>query len=167
MVSAKTDPRRRGTAIVEYTWQAQHGLLIVADGPRGDTWLLPGGGAEGNESRMSAALRELSEETGMTPYAALYLFTHAAHNAHKVYLVRATGTPTMRDSAVKALGLLLPDLSIAQISLRKRYPWPTSLSTSAKKIAQRYYALRDEYPDFFTAFDSYTYEADDDASTFG
>lgn len=158
--------RRRGTAIVEYTWQGQQGLIVVADGPKGDGWLLPGGGAENGESRMAAALRELTEETGLTPYATLYLFNHTAINEHKVYLVRATGTPGIHDSAVKALGLLLPDMTVAQISLRKRYQWPTSLTTSAKKIAQRFYDLRASQSAFFQAFDTYALEIGDTESSF-
>jgi len=158
--------RRRGTAIVEHTWQAERGLLLVADGPKGDTWLFPGGGAEQRETRMAAALRELNEETGMTPYAALFLFTHTTSNDHKVFLVRADGSPTLRDAAVKAIGLLLPDLSIAKITLRQRYSWPIALSSGTKKIAQRFFALRDANPAFFAAFDSYGFDSDQDEAVF-
>jgi hypothetical protein len=51
--------RRRGTAIVD----TKQGILVTAG--RNKVFLLPGGGANQNESRTQAALRELREETGL------------------------------------------------------------------------------------------------------
>ena len=166
MTASKTDSRRRGTALVEYTWQGDRGLLLVADSPKGDLWLFPGGGAEARETRMAAAVRELHEEIGMVAYGALYLFSHSASNLHKVFLVRASGAPTIRDSAVKAIGLLLPDMSVRGISLRQRYSWPPAPSGSTRKIAERFFTLRDEHPAFFAAFDGYELGDDEDAAVF-
>ena len=49
--------RRRGTAIVD----TPKGIVVVSVGGR--TYYLPGGGARRGESRESAAIRELREET--------------------------------------------------------------------------------------------------------
>jgi 8-oxo-dGTP diphosphatase len=89
--------RRRGTAIVE----TKQGIILVSG--TGEYFLLPGGGAELFESRRQAAIRELEEETGLKADSAIYLFTHIGHpyqykdkfykNAHKVFLIKANGTP--------------------------------------------------------------------------
>ncbi len=93
--------RRRGTAIVE----TPEGILVVSlDGRR---FLTPGGGAKRDESEQDAAMRELEEETGMKAVSASYLFefTGVVHrgprgglfrNAHKVFLVMASGVPQPR-----------------------------------------------------------------------
>jgi len=90
--------RRRGTAIVE----TPNGILVVS--LDGSNFTLPGGGALRDESRREAAVRELMEETGMkaVDLTPLFEFTGGMHkgprggtfrNAHKVFLVTATGTP--------------------------------------------------------------------------
>ena len=90
--------RRRGTAIVD----TPRGILVVSLG--GEDFLLPGGGARLHESRQDAAIRELREETGLKAVDAtlLFEFTGRIHegargglfrNAHKVFLVTATGVP--------------------------------------------------------------------------
>jgi 8-oxo-dGTP diphosphatase len=89
--------RRRGTAIVE----TEEGILVTAG--RGGIFILPGGGANKNESRTKAAMRELREETGLHPHHAKYLFRHVGkvrkshghgyfQDHHTVCLVKATGT---------------------------------------------------------------------------
>jgi 8-oxo-dGTP diphosphatase len=88
--------RRRGTAIVE----TSKGILVAAG--RHKVFLLPGGGAGKNESRMQAAVRELEEETGLHAHSVKYLFRYLGrvHNAHggghfqdhhKVFLVKSYG----------------------------------------------------------------------------
>jgi len=90
--------RRRGTAIVE----TPNGILVVS--LDGSNFTLPGGGAHRDESRREAAIRELMEETRMKAVSLtpLFEFLGGVHkgprggtfrNAHKVFLVAATGTP--------------------------------------------------------------------------
>ena len=90
--------RRRGTAIVD----TAKGILVVS--LDGSNFTLPGGGAHRDESRREAAIRELMEETRMKAVSLtpLFEFLGGAHkgprggtfrNAHKVFLVTATGTP--------------------------------------------------------------------------
>jgi len=90
--------RRRGTAIVE----TPKGILVVS--LDGVNFTLPGGGAHRDESRREAAIRELMEETGMKAVTLTHLFeflggVHTGprggtfRNAHKVFLVTATGSP--------------------------------------------------------------------------
>lgn len=90
--------RRRGTAIVDTV----NGIVVTAG--RGRVFLLPGGGADHNESRTQAAMRELKEETSLTPLHAKFLFRHLGRvlrshgqgyfqDHHTVVLVDAVGTP--------------------------------------------------------------------------
>ena len=90
--------RRRGTAIVD----TAKGILVVS--LDGSNFTLPGGGAHRDESRREAAIRELMEETCMKAVSLtpLFEFLGGAHkgprggtfrNAHKVFLVTATGSP--------------------------------------------------------------------------
>jgi 8-oxo-dGTP diphosphatase len=90
--------RRRGTAIVD----TPKGILVVS--LDGINYTLPGGGAHRDESRREAAIRELMEETCMKAVTLdqLFEFLGGVHegprggtfrNAHKVFLVTATGTP--------------------------------------------------------------------------
>jgi 8-oxo-dGTP diphosphatase len=124
--------RRRGTAIVE----TPEGILVVSlDGKK---FLTPGGGAHRSESRKDAAIRELEEETGLKGVVMEYLFeftgvTHKGargglfRNAHKVFLVSATGVAEPRREVKKI------DYYNGS-GLR--------LSYSAQKIIERYYSLK-------------------------
>jgi 8-oxo-dGTP pyrophosphatase MutT (NUDIX family) len=83
--------RRRGTAIVD----TPDGILVVNEGER--TYYLPGGGARRGESRRSAAIRELQEETGLRAINCSYLFDYTSiYNFHKVFLIEATGVAKPR-----------------------------------------------------------------------
>ena len=83
--------RRRGTAIVD----TPNGILVVNEGER--TYYLPGGGARRGESRRSAAIRELLEETGLRVTKCSYLFDYTSYyNFHKVFLIEATGVAKPR-----------------------------------------------------------------------
>ena len=85
--------RHRGSAIIE----TEKGILVTAG--RHKVFLLPGGTANSGESRRKATKRELKEETNLRSYSLKYLFTwveppSVSHKAiHKVFLVKANGTP--------------------------------------------------------------------------
>jgi 8-oxo-dGTP diphosphatase len=124
--------RRRGTAIVD----APDGILVVSLGGR--NFLLPGGGARRNESRRDAVVRELMEETGLKAVGVTYLFDFAGginkgakgglfRNAHKVFLVTATGAAEPRQE-------------VKQIAYYDGFG--PSLSYSAKRIIERYRSIK-------------------------
>ena len=58
------EPRIRVSAILR--WRGRI-LLCKHEKPKGDVWLLPGGGVHGGESLSRALQRELWEETGLFP----------------------------------------------------------------------------------------------------
>ena len=120
--------RRRGTAIID----TPNGILVVSKDGR--NFLLPGGGARRNESRKDAAVRELREETGLEAVEIAYLFEFAGvkhtgarggifRNAHKVFLVTATGVPE-------------PGQEIVAVAYHSDSG--LKLSYSAQKIIERY-----------------------------
>jgi 8-oxo-dGTP diphosphatase len=125
--------RRRGTAIVE----TQRGILLTA-GRRGRPFILPGGGAERGESRFVAALRELTEETGLLPHAAEIIFRHKGkirptisgrhkfQDQHTVCLVKASGTPRPGGGDAKRIAYYYPGCDV----------W---ISGTTKEIIERYY----------------------------
>jgi ADP-ribose pyrophosphatase YjhB (NUDIX family) len=59
-----TEPRIRVSAILR--WEGRI-LLLRHEKPRGEIWLLPGGGVQVGESLVRALQRELQEETGLFP----------------------------------------------------------------------------------------------------
>jgi len=125
--------RRRGTAIVE----TQRGILLTA-GRRGKPFILPGGGSKRGESRFMAALRELTEETGMLPYAAEIIFRHKGkvrptksgghkfQDQHTVCLVKASGNPRPGGGDAKRIAYYYPGCNV----------W---ISITTKEIIDRYY----------------------------
>ncbi len=79
--------RQRATAVVI---RNGHVLLVRDKGRR--SYSLPGGGIKKREPSLSAAARELFEETRLRPRAAEYLFDHnGSFNRHRVYRVEAVG----------------------------------------------------------------------------
>ena len=125
--------RRRGTALVE----SSEGFLVVSE--NGNLFLLPGGGARKGESRESAAIRELYEETGLKSLQSIYQFSfkgrvHKAYNGkghfrdmHKVFLIKVEGSPKPRGE-VKRI-----------VFSNGSEPY---LSDSAKRIISKFQALK-------------------------
>lgn len=125
--------RRRGTAIVE----TDRGILLTAGRP-GKPFILPGGGAKRGESRFMAALRELTEETRLLPYAVEIIFTHKGkirptmsgrhkfQDHHTVCVVKASGTPRPGGGDAKRISYYYPGSNV----------W---ISTTIKEIIERYY----------------------------
>jgi 8-oxo-dGTP diphosphatase len=136
---ARIKHRRRGTAIVE----TPHGILLTGGYTAGrrKPFILPGGGAERGESRFVAAMRELTEETGLLPYEAKIIFRHHGkprptmsgeglfQDEHTVCLVKATGHPKPGGGDAKRIAYYYPGCSV----------W---ISTTTKEIIERYYEWR-------------------------
>src|SRR3989344_6189514 len=87
---------RKGVAIIE----KEKGILVVAG--RRKVFALPGGGANGKETRKKAAIRELREETGLKTKNARYMFSYKGRkwkdhkgryvrNSAKVFLIKIYG----------------------------------------------------------------------------
>ena len=126
--------RRRGTAIVE----TDKGILLTSGHSR--VFILPGGGAEKGESRFVAALRELTEETGLKPYYAEIIFRHLGRvqptlsghrffqDHHTVCLVKATGEARPGGGDAKHIAYYYPGCNVkvsatTQEIIEKYYQW--------------------------------------------
>ena len=73
----KNRKRSRATALV-----AVDGKLLLVRERGSKQWSLPGGGMERGEGPISAACREIEEETGLTVLAASFLFDYESHYQH-------------------------------------------------------------------------------------
>ena len=79
--------RRRATAVIKRGGKV---LLVKDRGKR--NYSLPGGGINHGEPSLSAAAREVYEETKLRPRKAEFLFRHLAKfNDHRVYLIDVEG----------------------------------------------------------------------------
>lgn len=79
--------RNRATALV----LSEGRLLLVRERGAG-RWSLPGGGMKKGEDPVTAACRELDEETKLTALSATYLFHHESPSQHHyVCLLEAEG----------------------------------------------------------------------------
>lgn len=124
--------RRRGTAIVE----TDRGILLTSG--NGKVFILPGGGAKRTESRVLAALRELTEETGLRPYSAEIIFRHLGkvkptlsgrryyQDHHTVCLIKATGEARPRGKDAKYIAYYYPGCNV-------------KVSATTQEIIERYY----------------------------
>jgi 8-oxo-dGTP diphosphatase len=134
--------RRRGTALVD----TPKGILVVSKDGR--NFLLPGGGARRNESRQDAAVRELREETGLEVVDIAYLFgftgvTHTGargglfRNAHKVFLMTATGVPEPRQE-IKRVAYYNgsgPKLAYSALMIIERYRSSSTVHSGSTRAA--------------------------------
>lgn len=118
--------KHRATVIV----QTPQGLLLTRDYKGG--LLLPGGEVERQELPISAAARELHEETSLLAQQVAYLFSHESkYYQHHVFVVKQyEGTPSPRSDA-KELYFLQPEEVL-------RCRFPERLSQSNAEILLRY-----------------------------
>jgi len=137
----KIRKRRRGTAIVE----TRKGILVVSG--RKKIFLLPGGGANKNESRWKAAARELREETRLHTKSSKYLFRHIGkvrkdyrggyfQDYHTVVLLKTYGRAKPSDE-IKYIAYYKPSSKIR-------------LSETTKEIIDKYYEYKkNKYKNYF------------------
>jgi 8-oxo-dGTP diphosphatase len=121
--------RRKGVALVD----SKKGILVVSG--RSKIFSLPGGGANKNESRKHATIRELEEETGLKTKSIKYLLSYKGKRWHnhkgisvinyvKVFLVKAEGEAKPKNE-IKYIFWWKPDSKI-------------NISERTKKIIDEY-----------------------------
>lgn len=96
--------RSRASVIVE----TRDGILLAR--MRRGRFMLPGGGVDPGEQPISAAIRELKEETGLDSRSAVFLFEHESpHYRHHVFHVEAQGIAEPRSEIVE-VGVFCPEV---------------------------------------------------------
>jgi 8-oxo-dGTP diphosphatase len=133
--------RRRGTAIIE----TGSGILVVAG--KGKNFITPGGGANPDETRLDAAIREIKEETGLDAVRCKKLFKFVGYvnktkkggwqDFHTVVLVKATGIPKPSQE-IKFIKFYSNENKI-------------KVSSTTKKIIKKYYNWK-KSQNFFQRF---------------
>lgn len=130
--------------------ETQRGILLTAGRP-GKPFILPGGGAKRGESRFMAALRELTEETGLLPYAAEIIFRHKGkirptmsgrhkfQDQHTVCLVKASGTLRPGGGDAKRIAYYYPGCdawisSMTREIIKRYYEWKKKWQTIEESI---------------------------------
>lgn len=145
---------RRGTAIVE----TEQGVLLNA--MAGDSFLLPGGGAAFGESHLSAAVRELKEESGLIAYHAMFLFSFQSRkNDHKVFWMQAIGIARPM-SEIERIGYYRDGI-ITHISDRKGTQFRdveiSQASESTREILKLYEKYKTTHTEFFEEMSAYAH----------
>jgi len=121
--------RRKGVAIVN----TDKGILVVSG--KSKKFILPGGGANKNESRKKATIRELYEETNLKTKKIKYLFKYVGNKWHgfngkllrnytKVFLIETEGTPKPKHE-IKYLSYWKPENKL-------------NISSGTKEVIERY-----------------------------
>ena len=126
--------RRRGTAIIE----TDKGILVVAGKTK--NFITPGGGANPEETRVEATIREIKEETGLdvVRYKKIFKFVGfvnktkngAWQDFHTVSLFKVKGSPK----------------PMQEVKYIKYYDIKnkTRVSSTTKKIIKKYYNWKDK-----------------------
>ena len=119
--------RKRATVVAE-----QDGKFLIVREKGSKRWSLPGGGIERGESELRAAVRELEEETRLTPTKADYLFRHeGATQDHHVVSISASGKVHLQKKELAAFKWwdgteALPMLDSARAILKRATGLPTA-----------------------------------------
>ena len=145
--------KRRATCIVECLSPEKVPSILVAEQHNYDYLLLPGGLAKRGEPRISAAIRELKEESKLSSTCVLHVFDFkSAHYHHKVFFIRSCGSlPCARDD-VKALHYF-PIHALYQLDTPDELPTPfnQSLAYSTTQILKQYKDWRQQHIDLVNA----------------
>ena len=119
--------RRRATVVAE-----QDGKYLIVRERGAKRWSLPGGGIERGESALRAAVRELEEETRLTPTKAEYLFRHEGTTQdHRVVILSVFGKVQLQKKELDEFKWWtgtedLPMLESARAILRRATGLPTA-----------------------------------------